>query len=248
MKKLILLILWLLVIGFSKSEAQSLTFNYGGSFSGFGDLQGKFMSIGYQQQLYKSIHIYGSISNSSVSGNKLSYIHSDKLFLGLDYTGNSVMDIKDFFNNGDITNNRLLSIGSEQHYDPPFFIISQKNVDIGLNIRIYKSKKIEYYVEGNLSLAKLELSGTAAQRDVYVNAESWVNDKNVFVGLQIPPRLVVLETPSQDHFLDFGFGYGVGIDYKFFDYFTIGANGHYNEYLNDAQNFVTWGIRLGLKI
>lgn len=236
------------MVGLSKSKAQSLILHYGGSFAGFGDLQGKSLSIGYKHRLNKFINIYGVINKSSMSGNKLSYIHSDKLFLGLDYIGNSVIDINSFFTNGIIKNDRLLNLGSEQHYDPPFNLINQTNADIGINVRIYKNLKFEYYIEGNLSLTKLEVTGSSTQKDIYINTESWVNDQNVIFGTQSPPRLVVLEVPFQDHFIDLGFGYGVGIDYNLYDYFTIGVNGHYNQYLNDAQNFVTWGIRLGLKI
>lgn len=244
----ILTILFISVISFTYGlNAQRIELGYGSSFTGFGDLQGRFMSIAYNHSITNNISIYGQLGKSSMSGNKISYLFAGQPLLGLDYTSKPVVDINDFSNNGDLINNELLGIGSELHYDPPFSIINETHVDLGTKISVLRKGKFVYYIEGNVSLVKLEVSGTSATRNVYINNESWVNDSEVFMGPRVL-REVGLITSFQDHFLDVGYGYGLGIDYYFYDYLTIGANGHYNQYLNDAQNFVTWGLKMCLKL
>lgn len=240
MSKIILTIVTVFFSSVVFSQNQTVQIAYGGSFAGFGDLQGRFMSIGLQHSFGKKISIYGSLNKSSMSGNKLSYLYAGKPFLGLDYFSESILDINDIFHNTDLQNDKLNSIGSSYSYDPPFSIINETHFDLGANISLLKKGKFNYYIQGNLSLVKLEVTGTSTNKNVYINNESWVNQpERVEVGLM---------TSFQDHFLDLGYGYGIGIDYNLYDYFIIGANGHYNQYLNDAQNFVTWGFKLGLKI
>jgi hypothetical protein len=240
--------LFITVISFAHGlNAQRIEVGYGTSFAGFGDLQGRLMSIGYNHSISNHISIYGQFVKSSMSGNKISYLFAGQPFLGLDYTSHPVLDINHFINNDDLINKKLLDIGSELHYAPPFSIINEAHFDLGTKISILRRGKFVYYIEGNLSLVNLEVSGTSSSRNVYINNESWVNDPEVFMGPRVL-REVGLTTSFQDHFLDFGYGYGLGIDYALYDYLIIGANGHYNQYFNDAQNFVTWGIKIGLKI
>jgi hypothetical protein len=225
-------------------HSQSFLINYGGSFAGFGDLQGKYISIGYTKSIHKLISLNLSINKSSMSGNKISYVFAGQPVLGLDYTSQSIIDIDNFINNGEIINERLLKFGSEFHYDPPFNMINEFHIDLGASLNIYKTTKFNYYIEGNLSIVKMEVVGTILTRSVYINEESWINN----LGPERKLNEVIILSNFQDHFLDYGFGYGFGIDYNLYEYFTIGANSHYNQYMNDAQNFVTWGLRLSLKI
>ncbi len=231
----------------SGTNCQTINVSYGGSFSGLGDLQGRYMSVGYMHILSKRISFYGSYQSSSMAGNKVSYYYAGRPFLGIDFTSESIIDINDIFNNVELINERLHDIGSSISYDPPYAMINEEHIDLGIHLTVFANEKFSYYIEGNLSLVKMEMTVPSTFLDVYINNESWINDPEIFTGPRVLRR-VGLITSFQDHFLDFGLGYGVGVDYQLRNYLSIGANGHYNQYQNDAQNFITWGFRVGLKI
>jgi hypothetical protein len=134
------------------------------------------------------------------------------------------------------------SMGYRLRLDPPQSMMNTQSIDIGTKLNLLRGTKLDLYLEGNLSLINLEWTGVLLQQVVTIENNTWFND--VVMG---KPD-IVLNTASHEHFLDWGAGYGLGINYYFNSFLIIGANGHYNHYQNDAQNLLTWGIKLGIKL
>ena len=240
MNKYYFFFLFMIFSKITKAQNNDLSFAYGGSFAGFGDLQGKFMSVGYHHKVNRAFYIYGSLSQASMSGQAGSTFHSEKNMLGADNIHIPLLDITSLDKDNELSDKYY--VGGKMRLDPPYSMMNTKSLDVGVQLYLLRGSKLGLYIEGNLSLVKLEWTGVLLQQLVTIENNAWLN--NVSTG---KPD-IVLNTPSHEHFLDWGVGYGIGVNYYLNSFLTVGANGHYNYYLHDAQNIVTWNIRLGIKI
>jgi hypothetical protein len=233
---------FLFIIFCKVTEAQNndIHFAYGGSFAGFGDLQGKFMSVGYHHKIYKFLFAYGSLSQASMSGRAGETYQSDKYLLGADQLHPPILDISSLDKNNELSV-QYSSVGSKIRLDPPKSMMNTKSLDMGAQFYLLRGSKLGLYIEGNISLVKLEWIGTPIGQIITVENKAWFN-----IATGKPDILLI--TPAQEHFLDWGLGYGIGLNYYLNSFLTIGANGHYNDYAHDAQNIVTWNFRLGVKL
>ena len=81
---LFFILIFLSIVAWSQNQSNDISFSYGGSFTGFGDLQGKFISIAYNHKLYKRLYLYGDVAQSSMSGLASFKFHPEKNILGAD--------------------------------------------------------------------------------------------------------------------------------------------------------------------
>jgi hypothetical protein len=225
----------------AKAQNNDINFAYGGSFTGFGDLQGKFMSIGYNHELYKPIHVYGVLAQASMSGQAGFKFRPDIEIIGADNLHFPLLSTSSVGMQNQLSE-QYSSVGSKIRLDPPKSMMNTKNLDLGVQFYVVKGTKLGLYVEGNLSLVKLEWTGLIAEQIITINNDFWFN--RVSSG---KPDLL-LYTNAQEHFLDWGLGYGIGLNYYLSSFLTLGANGHYNGYFNSAQNMVTWSVKFGIKL
>ncbi len=238
---LLLLSIFFSAVTVAQAQNNNLNFSYGGAFTGFGDLQGKFMSIGYNHKLYKPIHVYGVLAQASMSGQAGFIVQPDKRILGADNLHFPLLSLESI-GTQNVLSEQYSSVGSKIRLDPPKSMMNTKNLDLGVQYYIVKGTKLGLYLEGNLSLVKLEWTGLTSQQLITIENDFWFN--NVSSGK--PDILLTIN--RQEHFLDWGLGYGIGINYYLSPFITLGANGHYNGYFNSAQNIVTWSAKLGFKL
>ena len=216
---------------FLYGQKNEISVNYGGAFTGWLDLQGKHMALSYKRNLNKHFALYASIAQASMNGQRLGLWQSDKFILGGDAIKPSLIDLSNQDNNNELVD-KYVYPGSKTRYDPPHAINNSTCLDLGLNIKILQMGKMVLYGEGNIGFVNVEWTGVLKQQVLKIDSPAFIS--GIFL------EEVVLNTTSHEHFLDLGYGFGLGINYKLKDALGFGINLHTNSYLNDAQNIIRW--------
>jgi hypothetical protein len=233
MKKIIILVLVTKSLILSGQSESYLSFIFGNSFTGYGDLPGQTFGIGYGKSIKKRIHFYSLFYQSNCNGRFEDIYLPTKTIFGKTNTTVGVFDLFSIANsnkgnfkyptNGDISK---------------VFMTNNKSISTGLRLYPIISKSIDIFVEGRMNISKLESTFINFTNFVNVNdAKSWLN-----IGFQ--PSDVALHTMVQANYLDLGLGYGIGLRYKIMEKLKLEFAASYVEYRYDADNLSTYTLGL----
>jgi hypothetical protein len=231
-----LLSIILIACHFLIGQKHSLSLIYGGVFTGKGDLNGKILGIGYQYHFSNAISAFGVFSQSNTSGSILNSFDSGQQrdILGDDNSRYGLYDLKDMNNNN---SKQPITQGYLSHY----WVNQNTSLDLGLKAKYIKSSKIDLFAEARTTFSKIEL--TTVTRSQYINIEEdnlWIN--------QFGKREIFMPLVTQENFIDIGFGFGFGIEYKISSEIQLSFNPSYINYLKDGDNRVAYVFQLGYNL